>query len=144
MTPPVLLQAATAPSASIFDSVLFPLGIMLLIFFFLVIRPQQKKQREHEAMLKSAEKGDAIVTSGGLHGKVVGVTDDVLTVEIASLKGGERVRVKVNRSSVQGVTKAGEKADKADKAGKADKTEKPGKSDKAKSNAGPKSKGGDK
>ncbi len=113
MTEPLLLQAAAAPA--IFDSVLFPLGIMLLIFFFLVIRPQQKRQRERDAMLKSAEKGDAIVTSGGLHGKVTGVTDDVLTVEIATLKGGDRVRVKVNRSSVQSVTKAGAKADKSDK-----------------------------
>ena len=77
MTPPVLLQAAASPAASIFDSVLFPLGIMLLIFFFLVIRPQQKKQREQEAMLKSTDKGDTIITSGGLHGKVTGTTDDV-------------------------------------------------------------------
>lgn len=132
MTPPLLLQAAAAPAASIFDSVLFPLGIMLLIFFFLVIRPQQKRQREHDAMLKSAEKGDAIVTSGGLHGKVTGVTDDVLTVEIATLKGGERIRVKVNRSSVSNVTKAGGKSDKSDK------------SDKRKSDSGSKSKGGEK
>ena len=138
MTPPLLLQAAAAPGPSIFDSVLFPLGIMLLIFFFLVIRPQQKKQREHDAMLKSAEKGDAIITSGGLHGKVTGVTDDVLTVEIATLKGGDRVRVKVNRSSVQHVTKAGAKADAAGKTDKTDKT------DKRKSDSGSKSKGGEK
>ena len=120
MTPPVLLQAVAAPSSSIFDSVLFPLGIMLLIFFFLVIRPQQKKQREQEAMLKSAEKGDAVITTGGLHGKVTGTTDDVLTIEIATLKGGDRVRVKVNRSSVQSVTKAGTKSDKPDKSDKSD------------------------
>ena len=139
MTAPVLLQAAI-PGASILDSVLFPLGIMLLIFFFLVIRPQQKRQKEHDAMLKSAEKGDAIVTSGGLHGKVTGVTDDVLTVEIASLKSGDRVRVKVNRSSVSGVTKSGQKSDKPDKAG----SDKSGKPDKAKSDAASKSKGGEK
>ena len=132
MTPPVLLQAAAAPAASLFDSPLFPLGIMLLIFFFLVIRPQQKKQREHDAMLKSAERGDAIVTSGGVHGKVTGVTDDVLTVEIATLKSGERIRVKVNRSAVQNVTKAGAKADKSDKG------------DRQRSDSGTKSKGGDK
>ena len=139
MTAPLLLQAAAAPSASIFDSVLFPLGIMLLIFFFLVIRPQQKRQKDHDAMLKSAEKGDAVVTSGGLHGKVTGTTDDVLTLEIATLKGGERVRVKVNRSSVSSLTKAGDKA-------KADKVEKggSGKSEKGKSDAGSKSKGGEK
>jgi preprotein translocase subunit YajC len=134
MTPPVLLQAA--PAASIFDSVLFPLGIMLLIFFFLVIRPQQKRQREQDAMLKSADRGDAVVTNGGLHGKVTGVTDDVLTIEIATLKGGDRVRVKVNRSAVQSVTKAGAKA--------ASKNDKNDKSGKAKSDDGSKSKGGEK
>jgi preprotein translocase subunit YajC len=112
VTPPVLLQAAAAPSQSLFDSPLFPIGIMLLIFFFLVIRPQQKRQREQDTMLKSAEKGDTVVTSGGLHGKVTGATDDVLTVEIATLKGGDRVRVKVNRASVQSVTKVGAKVEK--------------------------------
>jgi preprotein translocase subunit YajC len=132
MTPPLLLQAAAAPSASIFDSVLFPLGIMLLIFFFLVIRPQQKRQREQETMLKSAGKGDSVVTSGGLHGRVTGATDDVLTIEIAALKGGDHVRVKVNRSSVQSVAK--QESPGADKSGK------PG--SKKKSDSG--SKGGDK
>ena len=106
MTPPVLLQAAAAaPSGSIFDSVLFPLGIMLLIFFFLVIRPQQKRQREQEAMLKSAEKGDSVVTSGGLHGKVAGVTDDVLTLDVGGVKG-ERIKVKVTRSRIDRVESA--------------------------------------
>jgi preprotein translocase subunit YajC len=133
------LQVAL-PGGGILDSVLFPLGIMLLIFFFLVIRPQQKRQKEHDAMLKSAEKGDVIVTSGGLHGKVTGETDDVLTVEIASLKSGDRVRVKVNRSSVSSVTKSGQKADKPDKAG----SDKSGKPDNAKSDAATKSKGGEK
>jgi preprotein translocase subunit YajC len=139
VTPPLLLQAA-APGPGILDSVLFPLGIMLLIFFFLVIRPQQKRQKEHDAMLKSADKGDAIVTSGGLHGKVTGVTDDVLTVEIASLQSGDRIRVKVNRASVQSVTKSGQKADKPDKAA----SDKSGKPDKAKSGVESKSKGGEK
>ncbi len=134
MTAPVLLQAAAAPVGSLFDSILFPLGIMLLIFFFLVIRPQQKRQREQETMLKSAERGDAVITNGGLHGKVTGTTDDVLTVEIATLKGGERVRVKLNRASVQSVTKAGAKMEKSGS----------DKADKAKSDPGSKSKGGEK
>jgi len=59
-------------------------------------------------MLKAIEKGDDIVTTGGLHGKVTGVTDDVLTVEIAVLKG-ERVRVKVSRSAIES-SKRGESA----------------------------------
>ncbi len=100
----VLLQAGTPPGPSPFMSLL-PFVLIFLIFYFLLIRPQSKQKRQHEAMLKSIEKGDTIVTSGGLHGKVTGVTDDVLTVEIAALKG-ERVRVKLSRPRVDSVKKA--------------------------------------
>jgi preprotein translocase subunit YajC len=79
---------------------LVPMLLIFLIFYFLLIRPQQRRQRDQEAMLKALEKGDDVVTAGGLHGKVVGVTDDVLTLEIAALKG-ERVRVKVNRAKIE-------------------------------------------
>ena len=77
------------------------------VFYFLLIRPQQKRQREHDTMLKALEKGDSVVTAGGIHGTVVGVTDDTLTVEIAALKG-ERVRVKVARAKIESRTKKGE------------------------------------
>ena len=56
--------------------------------------------KEHEDLLKSIGKGDRIVTAGGIHGEVTGAADDVLTVEIANLKG-ERVRVKLDRSRVE-------------------------------------------
>jgi preprotein translocase subunit YajC len=82
-----------------------PFILIFLIFYFLLIRPQQKRQQEQQKMLEAIEKGDAVVTAGGLHGKVVGVTDDVLTVEIAALKG-ERVRVKVARAKVDSVQKS--------------------------------------
>jgi preprotein translocase subunit YajC len=78
---------------------LVPFGAMLLIFYFLLIRPQSKKQREHEKMLTALGKGDRVVTSGGLHGVVVGAEKDVLTLEIAALRG-EKVRVKVDRARV--------------------------------------------
>ena len=83
---------------------LVPMLLIFLIFYFLLIRPQQRRQREQETMLKGLEKGDDVVTAGGLHGKVVGVTDDVLTLEIAALKG-ERVRVKVSRSKIESASK---------------------------------------
>jgi preprotein translocase subunit YajC len=75
------------------------------IFYFLLIRPQQKKQRQQETMIKGITKGDSVVTAGGLHGKITGVADDVLTLEIAVVKG-ERVRVKVARPRIDSVTKA--------------------------------------
>ncbi len=98
------LQAGPVTEGSPFG-MLFPLAAIFGIFYFLMIRPQQKRQREQEAMIKGIEKGDSVVTTGGLHGKVTGVTDDILTLEIAALKG-ERVRVKVARPRVDSVSKA--------------------------------------
>jgi preprotein translocase subunit YajC len=72
-----------------------PLILMFVIFYFLLIRPQQKKTKEHRQMIDNLKTGDRIITSGGLHGRITGVSESALTVEIA-----EKVRVKVNRSSV--------------------------------------------
>ena len=104
------LQAAPASQSPL--QMLVPMVAIFLIFYFLFIRPQQKKQRDQEALLKAIDKGDDVVTAGGLHGRVVGTTDDVLTLEIAALKG-ERVRVKVSRGKIDSVQKArkGEKED---------------------------------
>ena len=60
---------------------LLPFAAIFLIFYFLLIRPQQKRQKEQEMMLKAIEKGDRVVTAGGEHVIVVGTTDDVLSVE---------------------------------------------------------------
>ena len=79
---------------------LIPFGAMLLIFYFLLIRPQARKQREHEKMLSALGKGDRVVTTGGIHGLVVGAEKDVLTLEIAALRG-EKVRVKVDRARIE-------------------------------------------
>jgi len=94
----IWLQAQSQPS--IFQSFLIPMVMVFAIFYLLLIRPQNKQRQEHEAMQKSVAKGDEVVTTGGLHGRVTGAADDVLTLEIASLKG-ERVRVKVDRKSVE-------------------------------------------
>ena len=101
------LQAeSAAPDYSFF----IMLSLIFLIFYVLVLRPQNKRQRDHETALKGIEPGDAVVSAGGIHGKVTGVADDVLTVEIASLKGGDKVRVKMARARVDSVTKAAAKA----------------------------------
>ncbi len=95
-----LLQAA--PEASPFG-MLVPMGAIFLIFYFLLIRPQQKRQREQREMLKAIEKGDNVVTTGGIHGKVIGVTDDVLTVDVGV--SGDKIRVKVARGKIETVLK---------------------------------------
>jgi len=84
----------------LFGSFLVPMVMVFAIFYLLLIRPQNKQRQEHEKMLASVAKDDEVVTTGGLHGKVVGATDEVLTLEIANVKG-ERVRVKVDRKSVE-------------------------------------------
>jgi preprotein translocase subunit YajC len=99
VTAPGFVGLQAGPGAEPF-SFLFPMIAIFAIFYFLMIRPQQKRQKEHEQLLKSIEKGDRIVSSGGLHGVVTGTSDDVLTVEIASVKG-ERVRVKLDRARVE-------------------------------------------
>ena len=117
----VWLQAE--PSA--FDpSFYLMLGSIFMIFYFLVLRPDSKRRKAQENSVKGAEKGDTIVTSGGMQGKVTGATDDVLTVEIAVLKSGERVRIKLQRSGIQSVTKAGAGSD--GKEGKTGKSKKGG------------------
>jgi len=75
-----------------------PLILMFAIFYFLLIRPQQKKAKAHKQLLASIKKGDRVVSSGGLYGVVTGLTDDVVTMEIAP-----KVRVKVSRGSISGV-----------------------------------------
>jgi preprotein translocase subunit YajC len=83
-------------------SFLFPMAAIMVIFYLLLIRPQQKKQREHDDLLKTVQKGDRIVTSGGLHGVVVGTSDDVLTVDLGV---HEKIRVKLDRTKIERVDK---------------------------------------
>lgn len=78
---------------------------IFLIFYFLVIRPQQKQQREREAFLKTAARGDDVVTAGGIHGKVSAVDGEVLEVEVARLKG-EKIKLRVSRNRIDQLTKA--------------------------------------
>jgi preprotein translocase subunit YajC len=86
---------------------LFLMIAMLAIFYFLLIRPQQKKQKEHKAMLTNLQKGDVIFTAGGIHGKITGLTDTTITLEVA-----DRVRIKINRSAVGGLLAKGEAIEK--------------------------------
>ena len=82
------------------------MGAIFAIFYFLVIRPQQKQQREREAFLKTAAKGDDVVTQGGIHGKVSAVEDDVLEIEVGRVRG-EKVKLRVSLNKVDQLTKAG-------------------------------------
>lgn len=84
-------------------SFIIMMGIIFVIFYFLMIRPQQQKQKELKSMLDNLAYGDTVMTSGGIHGKVTGLAEAVITLEIA-----DKVRIKVARSAIAAVVqKAG-------------------------------------
>jgi preprotein translocase subunit YajC len=79
-------------------SFIIMMAVLFGIFYFLMIRPQQKKQKEVKNMLANLAHGDTVMTAGGIQGKVTGLTDTVVTLEIA-----EKVRIKVSRSFISAV-----------------------------------------
>jgi len=85
--------ASTGGAGGIFSFA--PIIVLFAIFYFLMIRPQQKRSKAHKEMLSKTAKGDYVVTTGGLHGRVSGVSEDTLTVEIA-----ENIRVKVDKNAI--------------------------------------------
>ena len=106
---PAHAQAAGDPAgAGNFLGMLLPLLLIMAVFWFFIIRPQQKRMKEHQAMLANIRRGDTVVTSGGIIGRVVRVNDDELTVEVA-----EDVKVKIKRSYVAEVRVKGQPADTA-------------------------------
>lgn len=77
---------------------LAPILVVILIFYFLVIAPANKQRKETQAMLAALKKGDKVVTSGGIHGQIQGVEDDVVHIRIA-----DNVKIKLSRSAVAAV-----------------------------------------
>ena len=93
---PAFAQAAASGGAFGTLSGFMPLVLIFGIMYFLLIRPQQKKAKEHKAMVEALRRGDQVLTQGGILGKVSKVNDDgVLEVEIA-----DGVKVRVMRSSI--------------------------------------------
>ena len=92
-------EAATAPPQSPLAGFL-PIILVFVIFYFLLIRPQQKKQKEHQIMLSKLKKGDKVITSGGIHGEVIGIKDKE---DIVVLKIAENVKVEFQRNSISHV-----------------------------------------
>ncbi len=75
-----------------------PLALIFLIFYFLLIRPARVKQRNLQAMLEALKPGDRVVTAAGIHGTVVGLSEDVVQLRIA-----ENVKVEFSKSAVVSV-----------------------------------------
>lgn len=99
VTPAFAQDAAAGGAASIMTSGLVPMILIVGIMYFLMIRPQQKRLKEHKAMVEALRRGDQVVTQGGILGKVSKVQDDgIIEVEIA-----EGVKVKVMRATISQV-----------------------------------------
>ncbi len=81
-------------------STIIMFGAIFAIFYFMIIRPQQKRAKEREKLLSNIEKGDKIVTSGGVHATIVGIEEKTVLIEIAP-----NVKVKIERSAIGSVIK---------------------------------------
>lgn len=79
---------------------IIPLVFMFAIFYFLLIRPQQKKAKEHKALLESMKKGDNVITAGGVHGRVTAVDEELVTLEVAN-----NVNIKITKSYIAAIKK---------------------------------------
>jgi len=81
---------------------------MFLILYFLFWRPEQQRRRKHQNMLNSLARGDEVVTTGGLHGSIIGVKDDIVVMKIAEIENREDVKVEVSKSAIAFLKKGGE------------------------------------
>ena len=77
-----------------------PIILIFVIFYFLLIRPQQKRAKEHRNLLANIKTGEYVLTSGGIYGRITGIKDNIVTLEIS-----DKVRVKINRGNIAGVVK---------------------------------------
>jgi len=85
-------------------STIIMFGAIFLIFYFMIIRPQQKKAKERQKLLSNLEKGDKVVTSGGIHGIISGIDEKTVLLQIS-----DTVKMKVDRSAIgQVIAKKGE------------------------------------
>lgn len=104
VTPAYAQAAGAAASGTDILVQMAPFGIILLIMYLLILRPQQKRAKEHETMVKNIRRGDTVITNGGLIGRVARVTDDAeIEIEIAP-----NVRVRQLRGGVAEVRSKGE------------------------------------
>ena len=96
---------------------ILPFVLIFVLFYFLILRPQQKQQKSKQELLKNLKRGDMVLTTGGIYGKILNIVEDVVTLEIA--KG---VSVRVARGGISGLGNPGKEEE--EKKGKEEKSEK--------------------
>ncbi|MDD3765500.1 MAG: preprotein translocase subunit YajC [Nevskiales bacterium] len=97
---PAYAQQAAAQPNSLMQ--FLPLILLVVLFYFMLIRPQMKRTREHRDMLGKLAKGDEVVTSGGVAGKVTSIGEAYVAVEVA-----DNVSIKVQKASISSVLPKG-------------------------------------
>lgn len=96
-----IAQEGGASGGDMLQALFFPI-LLLVVFYFLLIRPQQKRAKEHKQMVEALKKGDEVVTSGGVLGKILDVGENFILVE-----AGEGIQLKVQRQAVSAVMPKG-------------------------------------
>jgi preprotein translocase subunit YajC len=97
---PAYAQQAAAPANPLVQFA--PLIILVVLFYFMLIRPQMKRAKEQRTMLEKLAKGDEVITNGGLAGRITGISEVFLTLEVA-----DNVEIKVQKQSVSAVLQKG-------------------------------------
>lgn len=99
---PAAAQAAGGPAPASPLMSLLPLIILFVVFWFLLLRPQMKKAKEHRELIAKLQKGDEVLTSGGLAGRIEDLGESFVTVEVA-----DKVSIKVQRGAITAVLPKG-------------------------------------
>jgi preprotein translocase subunit YajC len=94
-------QAGQAQSGGLWYMQLLPFAFIFIIFYFLLIRPQQKRQKEHQALLSNLKTGDKVITTSGIHGLIANVKDTTFLVKIA-----DNVKIEVDKNAIASVSKS--------------------------------------
>jgi preprotein translocase subunit YajC len=101
LIPSAHAQNASAPGGDGFASLLL-IGGMFVLMYFMIIRPQRKRQKEHQNLITNLTKGDEVVTSGGILGKVIKVDDNYMVLEVSG-----NVELKFQKQSLHAVLPKG-------------------------------------
>lgn len=92
-------QQGGSGGGQMFSTLIF-FALIFVIFYFMILRPQQKRAKERQKLLESLKKGDKVITSGGLHGKIVNVDEKTILLDV-----GDNMKLKFDRSAVNVVTR---------------------------------------
>lgn len=101
----LILMAPQGEGGGGMMSTIIMFGAIFLIFYFMIIRPQQKRAKEREKMLSNIEKGDKVVTSGGVHGIIAGIDEKTVLLQVS-----ENVKLKVDRTAISGILSTKDKS----------------------------------